>query len=82
MSEIFYNEEDFRIDITNRMIRTYITDAVWKYMQNKDFDRIRNEAYENFFKTVEKIVQSEELDNDKKVEKLLRLIDKYEIKLY
>ncbi len=82
MSEIFYNEEDFRRDITNRMIRTYIADAVWKYMQNKDFDRIRNEAYESFFKTVEKIVQSEELDNDKKVEKLLRLIDKYEIKLY
>ncbi|MBQ2968252.1 MAG: hypothetical protein IJE10_09065 [Clostridia bacterium] len=82
MSEMYFNKEDFRKSITNRMIKTYISDAVWRTMQNMDFEQIYNEAYNMFFEKVEKIVRSEKLDDTEKVEKLLRLIQKYEIKLY
>lgn len=82
MSEMYFDKEDFRKSITNRMIKTYISDAVWRTMQNMDFEHIYNEAYNMFFEKVEKIVRSEKLDDTEKVEKLLRLIQKYEIKLY
>ena len=82
MSEIYFYKEDFRRNITNRMLKTYISDAVWQTMVNMDFEQVANQAYERFFKTVEKIVRSEKLDNNEKVEKLLRLIKKYDIELY
>lgn len=82
MSEIYFDKEDFRRNITNRMLKTYISDAVWQTMVDMDFEQVANQAYERFFKTVEKIVCSEKLDNNEKVEKLLRLIKKYDIKLY
>ena len=82
MSAIYFDKEDFRRNITNRMLKTYISDAVWQTMVDMDFEQVANQAYERFFKTVEKIVRSEKLDNNEKVEKLLRLIKKYDIELY
>ena len=82
MSECYFNKEDFRRNMTRQVIKGYISDAVWQTMQDMDFEHISNQAFEKFFKTVEKIVRSEKLDNAEKIEKLLRLIKKYEMELY
>ena len=82
MSERYFNKEDFRRNMTRQVIKGYISDAVWETMQDMDFEQVSNQAFEKFFKTVEKIVRSEKLDNAEKIEKLLRLIKKYEMELY
>ena len=82
MSEIYFNKEEFRKNMTMQVIKGYISDAVWETMCDMDFEQVSNQAFEKFFKTVEKIVRSEKLDNAEKIEKLLRLIKKYEMELY
>ena len=82
MSECYFNKEDFRRNMTRQVIKGYISDAVWQTMRDMDFEQVSNQAFEKFFKTVEKIVRSEKLDNAEKIEKLLRLIKKYEMELY
>ncbi len=82
MSEKYFDKQDFGRNVRMQIIKTYIGDMVWQTMRDMDFEEIQKDAYDNFFKKVEKIVRSEKLDNDEKVEKLLRLIQRYEITLY
>ena len=70
MSERYFNKEDFRRNMTRQVIKGYISVAVWETMQDMDFEQVSNQAFEKFFKTVEKIVRSEKLDNAEKIEKL------------
>lgn len=82
MSEIYYNEEEFRVKATTQLLKGYISEVVWETMQDMNFEQVTNQAFEKFFNSLKRIVCSEKLDNAQKVEKILRLIDKYKLELY
>ncbi|MBQ2968264.1 MAG: hypothetical protein IJE10_09125 [Clostridia bacterium] len=81
MSGQFTDREDFFKDVRMRMIKYYIEDYVQNTMMRMDFEEVLNNSFDKFFKTLEKIIHSEKLDDSTKVEKILKLIQKYQLTL-
>ena len=81
MSGVRYDTVRLHDDMAARVLKRYIGDEVAKAVRNLDIEQVVNTAYEQFFEKVQKIVRSEKLDDAEKIEKLLRLIKKYEFEL-